>query len=34
VFKLDAEDRPASIVLANAAADTGDDDRLFRKLYR
>jgi hypothetical protein len=32
-FKLDVEDRLASIVPANAEADTGDDDRLFRKLY-
>ncbi|MGB8028922.1 MAG: DUF6650 family protein [Terracidiphilus sp.] len=31
VFKLDVEDRLASILPANA--DTGDDDRLFRKLY-
>jgi hypothetical protein len=30
-FKLDVEDRLASILPANA--DTGDDDRLFRKLY-
>jgi hypothetical protein len=32
-FKLDVEDRLASILPANADADTGDDDRLFRKLY-
>ena len=32
-FKLDVEDRLASILPANAAADTGDDDRLFRRLY-
>lgn len=32
-FKLDVEDRLASIVPANADADTGDDDRLFRKPY-
>ena len=32
-FKLDVEDRLASIMPANADADTGDDDRLFRKLY-
>jgi hypothetical protein len=31
-FKLDVEDRLASIVPANADADTGDDDRLFRNL--
>jgi hypothetical protein len=31
-FKLDVENRLASIVPANADADTGDDDRLFRKL--
>jgi len=31
VFKLDVEDRLASILPANA--DTDDDDRLFRKLY-
>jgi hypothetical protein len=30
--KLDVEDRLASIPPANADADTGDDDRLFRKL--
>ena len=29
-FKLDLEDRLASILPANADADTGDDDRLFR----
>jgi hypothetical protein len=27
------EDRPASIVPANAEADTTDDDRLFRRLH-
>jgi len=32
-FKLDVEDRLASILPANANADTGDDDRQFRKLY-
>ncbi len=32
-FKLDVEDRLASILPANADDDTGDDDRLFRKLY-
>ena len=32
-FKLDVEDRLASILPANADADTGDDDRLFRKPY-
>jgi hypothetical protein len=32
-FKLDVEDRLASIVPANAEADTADDDRLFRRLY-
>jgi hypothetical protein len=32
-FKLDGEDRLASIVPANAEADTADDDRLFRRLY-
>ena len=32
-FKLDVEDRLASIVPANAEADTADDDRLFRDLY-
>ena len=32
-FKLDVEDRLAAILPANADADTGDDDRLFRKLY-
>ena len=31
-FKLDVEDRLASILPANADADTGDDARLFRKL--
>lgn len=31
-FKLDVEDRLASILPANADADTGDDDRLFRGL--
>jgi hypothetical protein len=31
-FKL-VEDRLASILPANADADTSDDDRLFRKLY-
>jgi hypothetical protein len=32
-FKLDVEDRLASIPPANADALTGDDDRLFRRLY-
>ena len=32
-FKLDMEDRLASILPANADADTGDDDRLFHRLY-
>jgi len=32
-FKLDVEDRLASILPANANADTGDDDRLFRRLH-
>lgn len=32
-FKQDVEDRLASIQPANANADTGDDDRLFRKLH-
>jgi hypothetical protein len=32
-FKLDVEDRLASIVPANAEADAADDDRLFRRLY-
>ncbi|MDR3751513.1 MAG: hypothetical protein P4K94_08515 [Terracidiphilus sp.] len=32
-FKLDVEDRLASILPANAETDTGDDDRLFSKLY-
>ena len=32
-FKLDVEDRLASILPANADADTGDDDRLSRKRY-
>ena len=32
-FKLDVEDRLASIVPANAESDTADDDRLFRRLY-
>lgn len=31
-FKLDVEDRLASILPANADADTGDDDRLFGRL--
>jgi hypothetical protein len=31
-FKLDVEDRLASIVPSNAEADTADDDRLFRRL--
>lgn len=33
-FKLDVEDRLASILPASADADTGDDDRLFRRLGR
>jgi hypothetical protein len=32
-FKLDVEDKLAAILPANADADTGDDDRLFRRLY-
>jgi hypothetical protein len=32
-FKLDVEDRLASILPANADADTSDDDRLFRRLH-
>jgi hypothetical protein len=32
-FKLDVEDQLASILPANANADTGDDDRLFRRLH-
>ena len=32
-FKLDVEDKLAAILPANAEADTGDDDRLFRRLY-
>jgi hypothetical protein len=32
-FKLDVEDRLASILPANADTDNGDDDRLFRRLY-
>lgn len=32
-FKLDVEDRLASILPANADGVTGDDDRLFRGLY-
>ena len=32
-FKLDVEDRLASILPANADTDTADDDRLFRRLY-
>jgi hypothetical protein len=31
-FKLDVEDRLASILPTNADADTGDDDWLLRKL--
>jgi hypothetical protein len=31
-FKLDVEDRLASILPANIDADIGEDDRLFRKL--
>lgn len=31
-FQLDVEDKLASILPANADADTGDDDRLFRRL--
>ena len=30
-FKLDVEDRLASILPANADADSGDDDRLCRR---
>jgi len=32
-FKLDVEDRLASILPANAEADATDDDRLFRRLH-
>jgi hypothetical protein len=32
-LKLDVEDRLASIVPANAEAETADNDRLFRRLY-
>jgi hypothetical protein len=32
-FKLDVEDRLASIVPANAETDTADDDRLFGRLF-
>ncbi|HEY6448718.1 MAG TPA: DUF6650 family protein [Acidobacteriaceae bacterium] len=32
-FKLDVEDRLASILPANADADTGENDRLFRRLH-
>ena len=32
-FKLDLEDRLASILPANADADSSDDDQPFRKLY-
>lgn len=32
-FKLDVEDRLASILPANADADSCDDDKLFRRLY-
>lgn len=32
-FKLDVEDRLASILPANADTDSGDDDRLFRRLH-
>jgi uncharacterized protein DUF6650 len=32
-FKLDVEDRLASILPANAETDSGDDDRLFRRLH-
>jgi hypothetical protein len=32
-LKLDVEDRLASILPANADAATGNDDRLFRRLY-
>jgi hypothetical protein len=31
-FKLDIEDGLASILPADADADTGDDDRLFRRI--
>ncbi len=31
-FQLDVEDKLASILPANADADTGDDDQLFRRL--
>jgi hypothetical protein len=33
-FQIDVEDKLASILPANADADTNDDDLLFRKLYR
>jgi hypothetical protein len=32
-FKVDVEDRLASILPANADAGTGDDNGLFRRLY-
>ena len=32
-FKLDVEDKLASILPANPDADTGDGDRLFRRQY-
>lgn len=32
-FKLDVEDRLASILPANADVDTGDDGRLFCRLH-
>jgi hypothetical protein len=32
-FRLDVEDKLATILPANAEADTGDGDRLFRRLY-
>jgi hypothetical protein len=33
-FRLDVEDKLASILPASADADTGDDELLFRRLYR
>jgi hypothetical protein len=33
-FRLDVEDKLAAILPANADADTGDDDRLLRRLHQ
>jgi hypothetical protein len=33
-FTLDVEDKLAAILPASAVSDSGDDDRLFGKLYR